>query len=75
MFANKSRLKSVRNSDPKLSLTESLTKRRFQLLAKSQEAFGLQNVSKLKGNTYCYFEGKRHYTDDFEDTSKIRFPH
>ena len=50
VFANKSQLKAVKNSDPKLSLTESLTKRRFQLLAKSQEAFGFQNVWTLKGN-------------------------
>ena len=70
----KSQLKAVKNSDPKLSLTESLTKRRFQLLTKSQEGFGFQNVWTLKGNIYCYFEGKRHYIDDFGDISKIRFP-
>ena len=74
VFANKSQLKAAKNSDPKLSLTESLTKRRFQLLAKSQEAFRFQNVWTLKGNIYCYFEGKRHYIDDFGDISKIRFP-
>ena len=73
VFANKSQLKAVKNSDPKLSLTESPTKRRFQLLAKSQEVFGFQNVWTLKGNIYCYFEGKRYYIDDFEDISKIRF--
>ena len=74
MFANKSQLKAVKNIDPKLSLTESLTKRRFQLLAKSQEAFGFQNVWALKRNIYCYFECKRHYIDDFRDISKITFP-
>ena len=49
-FANKSQLKAVKNFDPKLSLTESHTKRRFQLLAKSHETFGFQNVWTLKGN-------------------------
>ena len=74
MFANKSPIKVVKNSDLKLSLTESLTKRRFQLLAKSQDAFGFHNVWTLKGNVYCYFKGKRHYIDDFGDISKIRVP-
>ena len=74
VFANKSQLKAVKNSDPKLSLTESLTKWRFQLLARSQEALGFLNVWTLKGNIYRYFEGKRHYIDDFRDISKIRFP-
>ena len=60
VFAIKSQLKAAKNSDPKLSLTESLTKQQFQLLAKSQEAFGFLNIWTLKGNIYCYFEGKRH---------------
>ena len=49
MFSNRSQLKAVINSDPKLSLAKSLTKRTFQLLAKSQKAFGFQNVWTLKG--------------------------
>ena len=73
VFANKSQLKAVRNLDPKFLLTKSLTKQQFQRLAKSQEAFGFYNVWTVKGNIYCYFEGKRHYINDFRDILKIRF--
>ena len=66
---------SERNSNPKLLFMKSFTKRRFQLLAKSQEAVGFRNVWTLKGNIYCYFEGKRHCTDDFGDIKRMRFSH
>ena len=74
VFANKSQLKGKKDLNSKLSITESLTKRRFRLLAKAQEAFGFRNVWTLKGNIYCHFEGKRHYIDDFGDVNRIRFP-
>lgn len=75
IFAKKSQLKATCDSDPKLSLTESLTKRRLRLLSHSQEAFGFRNVWSLKGNIYCHFNRKKHLIDDFGDIEKIRFSH
>jgi len=45
VYSLKSNLKSAeRNGNTKLSITEALTKRRLQLVAAANQAFGLKNV-------------------------------
>ena len=73
-FNNKSLLKATKESDPKLAITESLTRRRSKLLEQSKKVFGFQNVWTHKGNIFCSFEGKRHRIDDFANIARIRFP-
>lgn len=72
VFANKRKLKS---EDPsvKLSITESLTKRRLRLVEEARKFFKFRNVWTLNGNVYCFFKNKRHVINDFEDIDKIRF--
>ena len=74
VFNNKSLLKATKESDPKLAITESLTRRRSKLLEQSKKVFGFQNVWTQKGNIFCSFEGKRHRIDDFANIARIRFP-
>ena len=44
VFNHKSNLKTWQESDPKLPLTESLTKRRLRLVEQTRELFGFKNV-------------------------------
>ena len=74
VFNNKSLLKATKESDPKLAITESLTRRRSKLLEQSKKVFGFQNVWTQKGNIFCSFESKRHRIDDFANIARIRFP-
>ena len=73
VFSLKSKLKS---SDPheKLSITESLTQRRLKLIEEARKVFQFRNVWTVNGSVYCFFDGKKHLIDDFNDISKIRFP-
>ena len=57
----------------KLSITESLTKRRLRLVEDAKKIFGFKNVWTLKGDVFCFFENKRHYLDDFGDIERVRF--
>ena len=67
-------MKATNESDPKLAITDSLTRRRSKLLEQSKKLFGFQNVWTPKGNIFCIFEGKRHKIDDFANIARIRFP-
>lgn len=72
VFANKKNLKSA---DPavKLSITESLTKRRLRLVDEARKFFKFRNVWTLNGTVYCFFKNKKHAIHDFCDINKIRF--
>ena len=74
VFNSKSLLKETKESDPKLAITESLTRHRSKLLEQSKRVFGFQNVWTQKSNIFCSFEGKRHRIDDFANIARIRFP-
>ena len=50
----KKKLKAKKNDDEKLSITESLTRRRLQLLRSAKQTFGLGSAWTLNGNVYCY---------------------
>ena len=65
VFNSESLLKATIESDPKLAITESLTRRKFKLLEQSKKVFGFRNVCTQKCNIFCIFEGKRHRIDDF----------
>ena len=74
VFNHKSNLKTRQESDPKLALTESLTKRRLRLVEQTRESFGFKNVWTLKGSVFCKFMERKHHIDDFCDINTIRFP-
>ena len=66
VFAAKSKLKSsAGESNPRLAITESLTKRRLTLVEEAREIIEFRNVWTQKGLVYCEFMGQRHYIDDF----------
>ena len=71
IFNNKSKLKSL-DSNSRLAITESLTKRRLKLVDEARHVFDFKNVWTMKGFVYCRFQGQRHYIDDFSDISRIR---
>ena len=70
IFANKIKFKL--NKGPKLSMTESLTKRRLKIVKESQKYFDFENVWTQKGNVYCSFKGKKHAIHHLSDIHKIR---
>ena len=75
VFAAKSKLKSsAGESNPRLAIIESLTKRRLRLVEEARKIFEFRNVRTQKGLVYCEFMGQRHYIDDFSDIPRIRFP-
>ena len=57
----------------KLSITESLTKRRLRLVEDARKIFGFKNVWTLKKDVFYFFKNKRHYLDDFGDIKRVRF--
>ena len=71
VFNNKSKLKSL-DSNLRLAVTESLTKKRLKLVEEARRVFEFKNVWTMKGLVYCRFQGRRHYIDDFSDISRIR---
>ena len=70
VFINKKKLKVDDNSE-KLSITESLTKRRLNLLMEAKKAFGYSNVWSYNGSIYCYFSGKRQVINDITSINDI----
>lgn len=72
VFASKKNFKT--SNGPKLSLTESLTKRRLMLVEEARKYFEFGNVWTQKGNVHCSFKGKKHSIRYFSDIARIRFP-
>ena len=71
VFNDKSKLKSL-DSNSRLAITESLTKRRHKLVDEARRVFDFGNVWTTKGFVYCRFQGQRHCIDDFCDIFRIR---
>ena len=67
----KKKLKVKKNNDERLSITESLTRRRLQLLRSAKQTFGLGSAWTLNGNVYCMLRNKRYIFDDFSDINKL----
>ena len=70
VLINKKKLKADDNFE-KLSITESLTKKRLNLLMEAKKAFGYSNVCSYNGNIYCYFSGKRQVINDITSINDI----
>ena len=70
MYSNKKRLKDENNQE-KLSITESFTRRRLQLLMDAKDAFGFRNVWTVNGNVYTFHKNRRQVIDDFIDIDRI----
>jgi len=71
IFGMKRKLKAKEGDDEKLAITESLTRRRLELLRRSKLAFGIRHVWTLNGNVNCNFKGKRYVINDFSDIDKL----
>ena len=67
IYAKKRSLKNGR-----LVITESLTKRRLQLLEAARTAFGLRSTWTLKGEVYVFFNNKKLHINDFKDIAKFK---
>ena len=70
IFANKKNFKVTKG--PKLSMTESLTKRRLKIVEEALKYFNFKNVWTQKGNVYCSFKGKKHAIHHLLDIHKIK---
>ena len=68
VFYNKKKLKKCQE---KLSLTESLTKRRLLLVMEAKKAFGFNNVWTDNGIVYCFYKEKRQILNDIGDINKL----
>ena len=68
VFYNKKKLKK---SQEKLSITESLTKRRLLLVMEAKKAFGFNNVWTNNGIVYYFYKEKRQVLKDFGDINKL----
>ena len=71
VFSLKKNLKPMEGDQEKLSITESLTKRRFSILSEAKKSFGFRNVWTLNGNIYCFFKEKRHSIYDINDIDRL----
>ena len=71
IYSSKKNLKSEEENAEKLSITESLTKRRLALVEEARNAFGFRNVWTFYGNVYCFFKNKRQVIDDFGDINRL----
>ena len=69
--SSKKNLKSEEENAEKLSITESLTKRRLALVEEARNAFGFRNIWTFYGNVYCFFKNKRQVIDDFVDINRL----
>ena len=58
-------------SREKLSITESLIRRRLTLLIEARKAFRFFNVWTLNGAVYCIHHNKRQVLNDFGDIDKL----
>ena len=66
--------KNLKTSNgPKLSTTESLTKKRLKIVEEARKVFGFGNVWSMKGIVYCSFKGKKQAINKLSDISNIRF--
>ena len=52
-------------------ITESLTKRRMQLLKEAQQEFGVENTWIVKGNVYVAIKKKKHLIKCSEDIENL----
>ena len=68
LFHNKKKLKK---SQEKLSITDTLTKRRLLLVKEAKKAFGFNNVWTNNGIVYCFYKEKRQVLKDFGDINKL----
>ena len=68
VFYNKKKLKK---SQKKLSITESLTKKRLLLVMEAKKAFGFNNVWTNNDIVYCFYKEKRQVLKDFGDINKL----
>ena len=71
IYSSKKNLKSEEENAEKLSITESLTKRRLALVEAARNAFGFRNVWTFYGNVHCFFKNKRQVIDDFGDINRL----
>ena len=71
IYGMKKKLKAKKNDDERLSITESLTRRRLQLLKSAKQTFGLGSAWTLNGNVYCMHRNKRYIIDNFSDIDKL----
>lgn len=72
VFSHKKYLKFAEGR--RLSITESLTKRRLNLVNEARKVFRFENVWSMKGEVFVKFKGKKHHLYDFCDIQRIRFP-
>ena len=76
IFAKKKTLKAKNeNETEKLYITESLTKRRIELLSNARNAFGIKNVWISNGNVFCIHQEKKHPIIYMNDIDKILQAH
>ena len=73
VHSNKKKLKDDNNPE-KISITESLTKRRLRLVKNAKDEFGFRNVWTNNDVVYCYHNKRRQVINDFYDTEKISKP-
>ena len=71
IYSHKKNLKT--SNEPKLSITESLTKKRLKIVEEARKVFGFGNVWSMKGIVYCSFKDKKQAIIKLSDISKIRF--
>ena len=71
IYLHKKNLKTL--NGPKLSITESLTKKRLKIVEEARKVFGFGNVWSMKDIVYCSFKGKKQAIIKLSDISKIRF--
>ena len=71
IYSSKKNLKSEEENAQKLSITESLTKRRLALIEEARNAFGFWNVWTFYGNVHCFLKNKMQVIDDFGDINKL----
>ena len=71
IYLHKKNLKT--SNGPKLSITESLTKKRLKIVEEARKVFGFGNDWSMKGIVYCLFKGKKQAIIKLSDISKIRF--
>ena len=71
IYSLKKNLKSEEENAEKLSITESLTKRRLALVKEARNAFRFRKVWTFYSNVYCFFKNKRQVIDDFGDINTL----
>ena len=71
VYSHKKNLKT--SNGPKLSITESLTKKRLRIVKEARRVFGFGNVWSMKGIVYCLYKGKKQAINKLSDNIKIRF--